>query len=344
MGPYTAAVAFLLIAASASAEVSSNDDGLCHLQTTAFMSSGDDVANKVDSAPEFAKLERDAKCPLPPNAQWCTVRMGLKHDTFSMAVYNSADIVSNSICSTGTWELQLHDVTDLGEPGHALDIGANVGFYSLVLAAAGWNVTSFEPMHTNIELIEASMCANPDLAQRITLNKFGLGAKDDHCNIISGDDNLGDGVSVCGDAAKKPVQAGYHKRATIDIRRLDDVLAQEQVDHINFVKMDVEGFECQVMAGGQSLLSKYRPRTIQSEVWPDMQGCLPQDYLASFAKASYSVARDRACSTPDLSRPINIDNRYMCRKTEQKAGLSLLESVASLGHRQRAIVWLTPDE
>lgn len=325
--------AFLLHASSVSGEAigTENTDHNCHLQ----------VGSHVEDS---AKLE---KCPLPESAQWCTVRIGLKHDTFEMAVYNSADIVSQSICSTGTWELQQNDISDLGTPGRALDIGANVGFYSLVLAASGWNVTAFEPMKANTELIEASMCANPELAERITLNKFGLGSKDDHCIIFSDDFNVGDGHSACGDDAKKPMPAHYHKRASMDIQRLDDALAKQNIDHVDFVKMDVEGFECQVMAGGQSLLNKFRPRMIQSEVWPDMQGCLPQDFLASFAKAKYDVAKDRECTTPDLSRPTAIDNRFMCKQTKPNAGLSLAEiaeSVASYGQRQRSIVWLTPSE
>lgn len=329
--PRSGAFALVFMTTFACGEDSDNEDTLCHLQV---------AKSQIENSEQ---LWRDTECPLPDHGQWCTVRMGASHDTFDMAVYNSADIVSNSICTTGTWELSLNDVKDLGKPGHALDIGANVGFYSLVLAAAGWNVTSFEPMHANTELIEASLCANPELKPRITLNKFGLGSKDDHCIIISGDDNLGDGLSQCGEDAKKPVQAGYHKRATMDIRRLDDVLTQQHVDQINFVKMDVEGFECQVMGGGQSLLTKFRPRMIQSEVWPTMQGCLPQDYLSSFFQASYSVTKDRACTMPDLSRPNEIDNRFMCREKEQ-TGLSLLESVVSLGRKERAMVWLTPDQ
>lgn len=313
----------LLLAVSAPCLAISTEDAACHLQ----------ISNRVDTN---ANAERAEACALPANARWCTVRLGVAHDQFEMAVYNTADIVSQSICNTGTWEIGLHDITSLGKPGHALDIGANVGFYSLVLAASGWNVTAFEPMATNTELIQASLCKNPDFKQRVTLNNFGLGAKDDHCIIISGDSNLGDGISVCGDKASQPIQAGYHKRASIDFHRLDDVLAQQHVDSIDFVKMDVEGFECQVMAGGQSLLTKFRPKLIQSEVWHTMQGCLPQDYLAGFAKASYKVAKDRTCTNADSTRPAGIDNRFMCRKPT----LSLLQTAQGPRHNERSIVWL----
>lgn len=307
--------------------------------TLALTQSDGDTACLLQRSRHVADAKHDGAllgdCPLPANSRWCGVSVGSAK--FQMAVYDSMDIVSQSICGTGTWEVTAEDLSALGQPGHALDIGANVGFYTLVLAAHGWNVSAFEPMAANTALIEATMCQNPDFKKRITLNKFGLGSKDDHCIIFSGDDNLGDGVSKCGADAKQPIPAGYHKRASIDVRRLDDILSEQRVEHIDFVKMDVEGFECQVMAGGQSLLSKYRPKLIQSEVWPTMQGCLPEDYLAGFASAAYKVAKDRTCMTPDQTRPNEIDNRYMCRNSKQ---ISLLETVASHRHNERSIVWL----
>merc|ERR1719473_485395 len=92
---------------------------------------GSVTATQADTTPK--QLGDGTTCELPANSRWCKVRMGEPEAEFSMAVYNGDDIVSNSICTTGTWELSTSDITNLGRPGHALDIGANVGFYSLVL-------------------------------------------------------------------------------------------------------------------------------------------------------------------------------------------------------------------
>jgi FkbM family methyltransferase len=274
-------------------------------------------------------------CALPEGAQWCRVQLGLD---FDMAVYTAADIVSEAICNTGTWELTQKDLSDIGTPGNALDIGANVGFYSLVLAASGWNVTAFEPMPQNTALFQASLCQNPSLKSRIKLLQFGLGAKEDTCRIISGTINTGDGNVQCGDEAKLPVPDGYVKRGNLDIRRFDDIMAQQHgPEHVDFVKMDVEGFECQVMLGAPSLLSKLKPRLIQSEVWPTMKGCSHASYFAQFADAHYSIADDRECHSPDTSSPQDITNRYMCVQSDKS--VSLLERAQAFKKSQRSIVW-----
>lgn len=301
-------------------------------------------------------------CPLPANSKWCQVTLG---SPFSMAVYDTDDVVSNSICGIGTWELHGSDITAMGTPGHALDIGANMGFYSFVLAAAGWDVTAFEPIPANQALFAATLCKNPSFKSKITLNKVALGPRADHCIVVSSHKNIGDGQMQCGADAEKFENFGktqhkkgdgdemymgmpYHtwwdlhfKQASMEMRRLDDILDEQKVTSIDFVKMDVEGFECNIMAGGQSLLTKFRPKMIQTEVWPKMQGCVPHDYLTSFDKASYTVADDRVCSHPDdLSSPKQIVDRFMCRKTGTSLLQDVLQRVQDPEQNLRSIVWL----
>ena len=63
--------------------------------------------------------------------------------------------------------------------------------------------------------------------------------------------------------------------------------AEQKVD---FVKIDVEGFECKVFRGASKLLQQ-KPRIIQSEVWGTMQGCTPRQYVQLFMDAGYHLTR-----------------------------------------------------
>ena len=95
-------------------------------------------------------------------------------------LYESGDIVSNAIRDTGTWEQsELDDVmstlekggqeevgsADASAPevpsprkGVLLDIGANIGWYTLNAAAAGHDVIAFEPFRPNVALIQRGLC------------------------------------------------------------------------------------------------------------------------------------------------------------------------------------------
>jgi len=259
-----------------------------------------------------------SQCNLPDFASWCTVTPATGRN-FQIAVYRYNDIVSNSICNQGYWEMR--DASELGTPGTALDIGSNIGYHSFLLADAGWRVEAFEPLPKNLELIQATACQNPHLAEKITIHGIGLGPREDSCVFVSGFDNVGDGWVRCGDEANRiragqdPVPAGFQLRGSFPVKRLDDILMQVGAPKkIDFVKIDVEGFECQVFKGGDSLLKHYRPRSIQSEVWPKMDHCLPADYLNMFKQANYKVAKTRGCEWPDSTLSGQIQDFFMCRE------------------------------
>jgi len=248
-------------------------------------------------------------CTLPSFGRWCSV-CPVGGECFDLAVYHSNDIVSNEICNTGFWETR--SVAKFGPPGTALDIGTNVGYYSFLLAAAKWTVHSFEPLPQNLELLAATACKNPALAQRVKIHPTGLGAQHDHCVFISDNNNVGDGWTQCG-AAADAVKDGYQVRGEFEVQRLDDELERLAIKAIDFVKIDVEGFEFQVFEGAQSLLTKYRPRAIQSEVWPKMRGCVPADYLKMFAMSNYKVSLAPGCADSDDHLNGQIQDFFMCK-------------------------------
>lgn len=260
-------------------------------------------------------------CPMPPDAKWCSVFNISGAEPFFMAVYAENDLVSEVICNTGRWE-DL-EIRSLGAPGHALDVGGNLGYYSFVLAHAGWNVTTFEPFARNVQLMHATMCRNPWMMAKIKIHNVGLGAHPDECQIISPVDNFGDGNTRCGEDALKPAPYNCKIRQSFHVARLDDLLSSEGVPNIDFLKIDVEGFECQVLAGGQSVLKFYKPRLIHTEVWWKMQGCEPGNYLQNIIKQGYKIADDEACIQPHVHVPSRgeILNTWACRKIENSSSL-----------------------
>lgn len=251
----------------------------------------------------------DGRCVLPPQATWCQVH--LKNlPPYWMAVYDvkqKSDVVSSSVCTLGNWDQS--DPAEFGVPGQAVDIGANIGYFSLMLAHGGWNVTSFEPMAPNLALLNASLCQNPHLASRVKVLPFGLGPKTERCFMVAPADNLGDGHVQCGtDLASgfnlDPKSSAYIGKYNVQvigqftIRRLDQLLLENAISKVDFVKIDCEGYESQVLAGAPTFLSQYQPRLHKLEVWNASFGFSGTHFLNRYTSAGYKFFEDPKCTIP----------------------------------------------
>ena len=149
-------------------------------------------------------------------------------------------------------------------PGmNVVDIGANQGLYSLLLArlaGPGGNVWAFEPDGRLYAALEENVALN----EAGTIRPFhaALGASAGtmtlHRSLLNSGDNR---------LAAKASQAGPREAVKIRVERLDNVLAGER---INFMKMDVQGWEMEVFRGMQRLLDAPRNTdlTIYFEFWP----------------------------------------------------------------------------
>eukprot|EP00201_Polytomella_parva_P012069 CAMPEP_0175062866 /NCGR_PEP_ID=MMETSP0052_2-20121109/14412_1 /TAXON_ID=51329 ORGANISM="Polytomella parva, Strain SAG 63-3" /NCGR_SAMPLE_ID=MMETSP0052_2 /ASSEMBLY_ACC=CAM_ASM_000194 /LENGTH=650 /DNA_ID=CAMNT_0016328947 /DNA_START=823 /DNA_END=2775 /DNA_ORIENTATION=- len=98
----------------------------------------------------------------------------------------------------------------------------------------------------------------------VHLYPFGLGSKRDSCYIISESDNTGDGITKCGVASEaealKTFNAEVYKiRGSFDIYRMDEIMRRYDMApygdgwYIKVMKMDVEGFEGNIMEGMEGL-------------------------------------------------------------------------------------------
>lgn len=80
-----------------------------------------------------------------------------------------------------------------------VDIGANIGTFTLAAAAAGYSVIAFEAMAINQAAVRASICANPGFADRITLIPSAVGRAAARCGVYTALNNALNGFVRCGD-------------------------------------------------------------------------------------------------------------------------------------------------
>ena len=144
---------------------------------------------------------------------------------------------------------------------------------TLNFASEGFFVAAFEGMATNQQLIRSSLCLNQKkVMPNVVLYPVALGPKREKCFTFSGVINRGDGVTMCGmrdeEEARRKVPAEYELRGSMQQFRLDDLLDEE----VKLLKMDVEGYEPEVMQGATKLLERNKVRLMLLCRWPEAFG------------------------------------------------------------------------
>ena len=156
----------------------------------------------------------------------------------------------------------LSDYRRMVKPGFTvLDIGANIGAHTLPLAGmvgGEGTVHAFEPTDYAFAKQQRNIALNPELAPRIRSNQMMLVGK---VAVEKPEAIPSSWPLTQGDGDLHPVHLGrYNTLAGARAIRLDDWAAETALERIDFVKIDVDGYEVDVLEGGSETFSRYRPR------------------------------------------------------------------------------------
>lgn len=168
------------------------------------------------------------------------------------------DHVQRQIYFRGAYEpVETYLVRQLIQPGMVvIDAGANVGQYTIIAAkevGARGQVHAFEPVPKNFQRLKNHVVTN-GLSSIVRLNMTALWNRRDSIELHLGTDVVGnDGLYTIG-AATNPTDT-----VTAAAVRLDDYVAANQLQRVDFIKMDVEGAERFALEGAEEVLSRWRP-------------------------------------------------------------------------------------
>jgi FkbM family methyltransferase len=140
-----------------------------------------------------------------------------------------------------------------------VDIGAHVGTYSLLCGKKANHTHAFE-CNPKVFCYLASNIALHEMEDKITPYRYALGEKE--CILdyyIRSTDGGGNGCKVLNDDDKNC------KKIKINVKTLDSF----QLNNIGFIKIDVEGFEKEVILGSLETLIKNNYPKIVFECWGD---------------------------------------------------------------------------
>lgn len=158
------------------------------------------------------------------------------------------------------WDVFIWDRIVQLTPAHPsglvfVDVGANLGFFSLAAASLGYRVIAFEPMTRNLWKLARSVSRNA-FQQRVTLYQNAVTSSDGQLVSLRETDvlNQGNGQLVNLESNHTlPQQGGVYGIDFVDTVTLSSVMLFAPITSQDayIVKIDVEGFEAAVLAGGR---------------------------------------------------------------------------------------------
>jgi FkbM family methyltransferase len=163
----------------------------------------------------------------------------------NMVVYKNDTIVSNSLTLYGEYaEAEIEILSRyLDETSTYVDVGTNVGYHAIAInKKAGCPVIGFEP-HPNHFVVSALNCneKNIQLVHSAVGNKKGIIVLKNFDPAQEG--NFGDLCAIDGGGVE------------VNLVKLDDV----KLPACTVIKIDVEGYELEVLKGASKVIKQHRP-------------------------------------------------------------------------------------
>ncbi len=172
--------------------------------------------------------------------------------------YYPIDLIQRILVETGKF-FEQDDILALAESDKylnkdsiVLDIGANIGNHTLY-----WNkiskvkkVYAFEPVDDTYKILQKNIELNEVIPNSISINHVGLGDQIGKASVYGVYD-----LQNIGGTLIKMDDSGDFNVTTLDTF-IEENFTENKID---LIKIDVEGFEYQVLVGAKDTLTKYNP-------------------------------------------------------------------------------------
>jgi FkbM family methyltransferase len=153
-----------------------------------------------------------------------------------------------------------------------LDIGANAGFHALTAALFYRRVHAFEPTPATADRLERNVAFSR--LPNVEVERIGLSDRDGTARFAVRPGHCGG----------NRITEGEPGAVEVPIRRLDGMLGERPFGMVDLIKIDVEGHECEVLAGAVELVARDRPRLFvefnDAERFERFLALLPSGYHA----------------------------------------------------------------
>lgn len=181
---------------------------------------------------------------------------------FGYKIYHLVGEIVMQQLKKGKYESKSVDIVREWHVGSAvgIDIGANIGLFSLQLLNSGLNkdsiIYAFEPNPLTFSRLQLTIQEN-SLFNNIVVYPLAVSENTELLHFSAHAD-----ISSSGDGIFDTGRAGSVKNIIIHTTTIDNFIAQLSLKRLDWIKIDVEGAELLVFQGGVNTIRTFRPKII----------------------------------------------------------------------------------
>ncbi len=195
--------------------------------------------------------------------------------------------VIHELLFAGSYGFAMERIKHLPHPPTVIDLGGNIGLFSLLTATQREDVTvhAFEPGPPNYRMFDMNLLANPPLAKRIRLHREAVGGTSATVNWFFDEKNPGGSSLYETSGTSFPVTIRAFREVVDAIGRL-----------IDLAKIDIEGAEYDLIRQTPASVWE-RISTISLELHDDPAGEMTQaQFLDRMRAFGYAIREESVCT------------------------------------------------
>ncbi len=202
----------------------------------------------------------------------------------------------------GTYEPEV--VTALNHVVNAddvcIDAGCHIGYIALVLrkiVGKGGFVLAIDPIEANCVCVDNSAKANG--FENIKTGAYALGDSNSEATAHTFDDsNMANFMDSGFVNYSKKNETIFH------VKTLDTVVNENHLSKVDFIKVDVEGYEYKLLIGAKEIIAKDHPKFLievpSSKIWPEIYDLLNNAGYEFADLRQNKITKETYLNAPDV--------------------------------------------
>ena len=171
---------------------------------------------------------------------------------------------------------QYHAKEFIKDGDYILDCGANIGIFSLYAAYLNekGKIYAIEPVKETADIMQRLLDFFEVKNVKIIRKAVGDEKKRAFINIVPYQIRLGDSTIL---------DVNYGKKEEVEVDKIDNIVKEEKIKRVDFIKMDIEGYERYALNGAIETIKKHKPIIALSTHLADDKKVLPEIVKSAYA-------------------------------------------------------------